>query len=551
MIEELRVRGVGGIRDARITLKGNFIVITGESGSGKSSLVRAMEFIAGKRAQANLIHVSSNSSDVQLLIASDNPSGLSEEYQPEDGALIARRTFDRNGRGRCTLQNNMIPLSALSQVMEKEIVIQSQFAQLGLLDQQKQLGLVDSCGGEDLFKAKKELDKTFNNALQLERKILAAKKERQETENRFQNAEGALRQLHSLEYTADSQREWETELNELETRTRRTELLSAIAGRFMGGEAGGGVFEELENSCRELYTVYSGDANRWEASVEKLLSSAQELKTQLQAEIRSGSDSANIEGTKERLEKKLGMVRKLRRELNLANEDSLSEYAKEASACLEWLKNSRAGLEELEDEAAQLRKQTTALAIELRGLRKTAAAKLSEVVNAHLNDLAMEQVEFKIYIENLDKVRANGAESVSFMLALPDQKPLPVGKTASGGELSRILIALQLASGDDNLPGTLVFDEVEAGLGGKTAVLAGEKLRELSARCRTILITHEAAIAAMADQHFLVSRSGEETEIIEISGAGREKEIARMLAGDERSQEALRHAQALLGVKRP
>ena len=126
------------------------------------------------------------------------------------------------------------------------------------------------------------------------------------------------------------------------------------------------------------------------------------------------------------------------------------------------------------------------------------------------------------------------------------QPPLPVGKTASGGELSRILIALQLSLGDEQLPGTLVFDEVEAGLGGKTALLAGQKLRELSERCRTILITHEAAIASMADQHFLVRRFGNETTVTEVSDTEREKEIARMLAGDDNSPEALEHARSLL-----
>lgn len=547
MIEELRIRGVGGIKDAGIIFKGNFIVITGESGSGKSSIVRAMEFIAGRRAQANLIHANSVSSDVQLLVATENTSSLSEEYQPDDGVLIVRRTFDRNSRGRCTLQNNIIPLSALSQAMEKEIVIQSQFAQLGLLDQQKQLELVDSCGGEELLKLKNELEIIFNRTLQLERRILTIKKERREAEDRFQNAEDSLRQLRALGYTADSQLEWEAELQELEARSKRISLLGTMAERFLGGQAGGGVLDELENSCRELYAVYSADAKRWETCVEKLLSSAQELRQQLQSEIQSGMRTVNIEDAKERLEKKLGIVRKLRRKLNLPAEASLPEYMEEAFACLEWLKTSRIELEELEDESSRLIKQTTTLAIELRGLRKKTAAKLAAEVNAHLNDLAMEHVQFKIYVESLDKIRANGAESVSFMLSLPNQKPMPVGKTASGGELSRILIALQLASGDGNIPGTLVFDEVEAGLGGKTAVLAGEKLRELSARCRTVLITHEAAIAAMADQHFLVSRNGEDTEVMEIYGKEREREIARMLAGNENSQEALRHAQALLG----
>lgn len=544
MIEELRVSGVGGIKDARITFRGNFIVITGESGSGKSSLVRAMEFISGKRAQSSLIHASAEQSDVQLLVATDRllPS-LQEEYQPQDGALIARRTFDINGRGRCSLQGEMIQLSALTLVMEHELVIQSQFAQLRLLDPQKQLELVDSRGGEELAVVKRELETTFNRALELERRLVALRKERRETEERFQNAEGTLRKLHALEYSAGSQLEWEQELKGLELLTQKISLLSGIAGRFLGGSAGGGVIDALEELSRSLYEV---DPKRWEPHVEPLLSSAQALKEQLLSETRGSQGLHELEDAKEAVENKLGAVRKLRRELNLAQNQNLAQYAAEAEERLAWLAAVRGELEELEQESALLRKKTAELAINLRAKRGRAASELARVVNSHLDDLAMEQARFEIIIEHLDKVRAGGAENAVFMLALPDQKPMPVGKTASGGELSRILIALQLASGDENLPGTLVFDEVEAGLGGRTAVLAGEKLRELSTRCRTVLITHEAAIAAMADQHFNVVRHGDETEIVEIGGPEREKEIARMLAGDESSQEALQHAKFLL-----
>jgi DNA repair protein RecN (Recombination protein N) len=134
------------------------------------------------------------------------------------------------------------------------------------------------------------------------------------------------------------------------------------------------------------------------------------------------------------------------------------------------------------------------------------------------------------------------------MLAQGDLPPNPAGKVASGGELSRILIAIQASIEPGRLPGVLVFDEVEAGLGGRTALLAGEKLKELSKNCRTILITHEATIAAMADQHFVVRRTGDDTLVSQITGEERVLEIARMLAGSE-SREALDHARSLLEAR--
>ena len=546
MIEELRVRGVGGIKKAQLYFRGDFIVITGESGSGKSSLVRALEFIAGKRAQVNHIHALEDLSDVQVILSTDHIPELPDEYQPQENILIARRTFSRSGRGRCTLQDMPVTLNLLCSVMEKEVVIQSQFAQLGLLEPSKQLELVDSCGTAELKNIRSELEKTFNETLSTERQILALRKRRKETEERFQDAETILRQIRALELSADSEKEWESELRSLDSKSARSEALRAISEKFSGGAAGGGIIEELENLSRNIYANVSRTEGEWHECIEKMLSSALELSKMLQAELNSASARESIEESKEKLEKKISIVRKIKRTLNLANCADILGYADEAEHEISWLKGSHGELGELERRSAELRKETARLAMELRRIRKDTARALAAEVNSHLRELAMDYASFEIEIEDQDRIRSSGAENASFKLRLPDQNPLPVGKTASGGELSRILIALQLSLGDDKLPGTLIFDEVEAGLGGKTALLAGYKLRQLAKRCRTILITHEATIAAMADQHFLVKRNGDETIISEISGTEREREIARMLAGDETSPEALEHARVLL-----
>ena len=548
MIEEIRVRGVGGIKEAQLSLKGDFIVITGESGSGKSSLVRAMEFISGKRANTNYIHALEESADVLMTFSSDTIPGLDEELQPQEGTMVVRRQFSRNGRGRCIVQNNPVPLNLLTSAMEKELVIQSQFAQLGLIDPSKQLDLVDSCGGEILARIKKELETVFRETIAVERQIINFKKRREETETLYQGAENTLQVIKALAVEEDSETKWEAELKTLESKEKKNIELAAINEKFSGGAAGGGLTEELESLGREIYASSLLKTEIWKNSVENMLIAAQSVSKLLQSELQELTAEGNIEQAKERLEKKIGLIRKLKRSLNLNKCRELLEYAERAGIEMNWLKESHLELEKLETSAVEKKKRTKNLAIELRKLRKAAASDLTSRVNHHLKDLAMESARFSIEIEEQGTLRSNGAESVSFRLSMPDQPPLPVGKTASGGELSRILIALQLSLGDEQLPGTLVFDEVEAGLGGKTALLAGHKLRELSKRCRAILITHEAAIASMADQHFLVKRDGEDTLIFEIESQEREKEIARMLAGDDNSHEALEHARSLLNT---
>lgn len=548
MIESIRVRGVGGIKETELSLRGNFIVITGESGSGKSSLVRAMEFIAGKRAQTNYIHALEESADVLMILSSNGIPGIDKDYQPQEGTLIVRRQFSRSGRGRCMIQNTPVSLGLLSSAMEKELVIQSQFSQLGLIDPSVQLDLVDSCGGETLRLTKKELEATFNETLSAERRIISLKKRREETEDKYQNAENLIRMIRALEIENDSETKWENELKELESREIIRASLEAIYEKLAGGSACGGLIEELESIGREIYGAVPSKSKEWKIIVENMLISAQSAAGSLRQELQALSAGGGVEEAKDRLEKKIGAVRKIKRSLGLTSCNELAEYASKAVQAMEWLKESHTELEKLEAKAEENKKRTRSLAMELRKLRKAASAELASRVNDHLRDLAMENAYFSIDIEGHDRLRSNGAETVSFKLCMPDQPPLPVGKTASGGELSRILIALQLSLGDEQLPGTLIFDEVEAGLGGRTALLAGHKLRELSKRCRTILITHEAAIASMADQHFLVKREGDETYISEVNKTEREKEIARMLAGDETSQQALEHARSLLST---
>ena len=280
--------------------------------------------------------------------------------------------------------------------------------------------------------------------------------------------------------------------------------------------------------------------------IEKILFSTQELTKKLNEATLSDLELKKIEDTQGLLEDNIGSLRKLKRMLVVPDCKGILNYAKKAMEDLEWLRKSNKTLEELAAQVEKHKRDITIKALALRALRKESGNLLSIAVNKNLKEMAMEYANFGVTVDGHDKVRATGADKVSFTLALKNQEPLPVAKNASGGELSRILISLQLALGDNNLPDTLVFDEVEAGLGGKTALLAGYKLKELSKKCRTILITHEATIAAMADQHFLVKRVGEDTRIEEIRELKREREIARMLAGDENSEEALKHAAALL-----
>jgi DNA repair protein RecN (Recombination protein N) len=253
-----------------------------------------------------------------------------------------------------------------------------------------------------------------------------------------------------------------------------------------------------------------------------------------------------MEKERDLLEKKTGILRKLKRATGTASVEDFLFWCEEAKTASEWMREQERLSSELTEKGRALRKEAVRLAAELRALRAEAASKLETEVNRHLSGLAMEDCRFSVRLSELEKIRSTGADDVSFTLSAGGRGEIPVNKTASGGELSRILLALQLSLPATSLPPTLVFDEVEAGLGGRAAVLAGYKLQDLSRRCQVILVTHEATIAALAEHHYVVRKNGESVEAVRLGDEERAAEIARMLSGDSRLPEAIEHAKKLL-----
>ncbi len=538
------MRGVGGIRHAALRLRGRFIAITGESGAGKSSLIRAVEFLCGKRPQISFIHGDCDGSDVDAVF---------ESLQAADGDtenLIVSRSLSRASKGsksRATIQGRPVTVTELTDSLAPLVEIQSQFAQLELLLPQKQLELVDGCGLSELVECRMGLQERFRELLKLERELHELREWRQEVEKRYADTEPLLRQIESLQLAPDSETRWEEEIREIERRIRVAEYLTGLEERLCGGEDGG-IVAELERLCRDMSAASSllGFTDDWMGEAETALQHLQVFSRELGGRSNACGDIAEENAHYEEIEEKLGLLRRLKRDSGCRDVQSLLEYVREAREEMALLVASRVRLEETEERVKELRKEVSSAASQLRVLRRQAALKLQERVNAHLKDLAMEDFRFDVQVHPAQHVRENGAEFAQFSLGVRGLDPAPVAKIASGGELSRLLIAIQVSCEQEQLPSTLVFDEVEAGLGGRAALLAGEKLRELSSRCQTLLITHEATLAALADQHFLVERVGDDTKVREIEGEERVVEIARMLSGDPTSQSARAHARTLL-----
>ncbi len=524
MIERLAIHNIGGISQAVLTFTAGLNVITGESGAGKSSVVRSLELLTGSRGGVKFIRAGESRADVEALFTDTE---------------ITREILS-TGRSRAKIDGVNTGLSECAEKVGSLVRIQSQFAQMELLEPSRQLAMIDSCLPvkirTEVFDSFREI---FDKASASSRELRAVKKRRAEIERKYSNA----REIFDLVKTAKPQsgleKKLENELSDITHRISMRERARESLDLLTGGLSENGLIGNAESCFESLYGFMSDDeSENVRRSIETLYDTVKNL---------SGvfSDDNDDSAMREEIESRLGALRRLKRLCNIPDENELLTYCDEIYTNLEWLEKSYHDMEELSARSLDEKKKANALAMEIRRSRHEAGEILSERVNSVLSELAMGGIKFSVKFSGLQKLRRDGADDVEFLLT-DGSRSGAVGKIASGGEMSRLLLALQLSLPDEWLPPTIIFDEVEAGLGGKAAVLSGLQLKKLSRKCQVILVTHEASIAALGDSHILIQRVDGESVMRNIEGVERVKEIARMLSGSPDMNEAQEHARILL-----
>lgn len=543
MLERLKICNIGGIGTAELCFaqEGGFVVITGESGAGKSSVVRAIEMLSGKRNQTASVRAGEDEARVEAVFFTSQPPA-------EEQNLFAERTCQRSGRGGAFMQGAALPLASFSQVMSKLLRIQSQFAQMELLDSARQLAMVDISGADEIQKLLAEMKFLFQNAIADEKSHRMLVEKQKEIETKFADAEKILPLAKSCSPEQGLEEKLESARTELAAKISSFSQGRGALDEISGGAAGRGLVEQTETALLKISQVLNEELkNEFEQSTNEILLNLQKIMRMTES-LFSQSELRAMRDEHEETERRLGAIRKLKRMTGSNDESAIALWCREAEESILWLRESRGKFAESEAKAKSARREASKCALQLREARKNAAAILEERVNLCLKDLAMEETSLAIRFSELPRLRRDGADEVSFVLVTPKREGA-VEKIASGGELSRLLLALQLSLPDEWLPETLVFDEVEAGLGGRAAVLSGEKLRALSSKCQVILVTHEASIAALGTEHFVIDKESGSAMIRKIDGDERVCELARMLAGDSKLLEARLHAERLLDAR--
>ena len=554
MLRELRIRNFAVVENLTVPFAPGFNVLTGETGAGKSILVDAILLLRGARAQTDVIRADAETATVEAVfeVSDGAVATLDEAGLPlEDGEVVIRRELSRSGRHRAFVNDAAVTVGLLERLGDALVQVHGQHEHQRLLEPTRQLDVLDRFADAEPLRERFAalFAKHAEARAELERRRGAARDRAQRQDLlRFQVSE------------LDAARVRVGEDDDLRTERR----LLQHAERFAAGlqEVGSLLHDDAASATARLARAgrVLSDLGRLDpafAAPAETLDAARAHVEDTLAAVRGLRDTIVFEpGRLEGIDERLDALTRLKRKYG-DSEEALLRFRADAAAELDRLERHEELLAEDERRLAELEAEMVSAARALGAARREAAAKLGPRVQRELRQLGMDRAAFEVATIDLaaGDWGLRGAERVEFRFtANPDEPNRPLARIASGGELARTMLALQVVlSGDDDAP-TMVFDEVDAGIGGRAASVVGDKLAALGGSRQVLCVTHLAPIAALADQHMRVAKSvrGGRTRATTavIAGDERAAEIARMLGGDASGAAALDHARALLRARR-
>ncbi len=559
MLTELHVENFALIDRLDVRFGEGLTVLTGETGAGKSIIVDALNAALGERTDADCVRTGCERALVQAAFdLRESPAvraQLEEGGLGGDDVLIVSREVTAQGRSQCRVNGRLVTLGLVRELTALLADVHGQHEHQLLLSAAWQLELLDAFAGQEALEGRSRYAAEWNALQRAESELqglISDERERARLADlyRFQVAEidaAALRPGEEEELRREAVR-----LANLEklfvAAAQCAELLSGDESEFPGAVAAAG------QAAKALESV-SGFAPEL-AEMRSLLESAAVSLEEALSGVRRWRDSLDVSPERiDRVQSRLDVIASLKRKYGDTVEDVLA-YRDRAAAELGALERSDERRQVLEAERERAQQQVASLGGQLSALRRAAAEALEARVESGLQELGMQGARFHIALEEAPP-GPRGRDRVEFLISANAGEPLkPLSRVASGGEVSRTMLALKVAAMECDPVRTLVFDEIDAGIGGRTANTVGEKLRSISRGRQVLCVTHLPQIARFADHHLKVEKgegaAGGERIVISVralEGEERVGELARMLGGSEESEAAVRHARELLGVE--
>ncbi len=561
MLEELSIRSLGVIDDATLELGPGFNVLTGETGAGKTMVVTALGLLLGARSDATVVRAGARRARIDGRVRVDPTSTVGQRAEDaggdlDDDTLILARTVSAEGRSRAHVGGASVPVGTLADLASDLVIIHGQADQQRLLLPARQREMLDAFGGDGQAELLASYRDVFDQLAAVRGDlddIVARRRER------AQEADALRFGLGEVE-AADPQPGEDVDLAEEASRLSHVEGLRQAAdeARFAlsGDETGVDSHDALAQVAAARRSLeHERDHDPSLAAIADALGSASYALTDVAADLTSYATSLDADpGRLEWVQQRRAVLGALTRKYGDTVDEVLA-WSKQAAGRLIALEDDDTLLEALRVQEADLEARLLALGSELTAARQTLAADLGRRVTDELAGLAMPQAVLTVEVTPASAPLRDGLDEVTFLFeAHAGGRPRPLQRGASGGELSRVMLALEVCLvGTQPVP-TMIFDEVDAGVGGKAAVEIGRRLARLASGVQVVVVTHVPQVAAFADQHYVVVKSDDgsvtTSGVTALDDAGRRSELSRMLAGLEDSEAALAHADELVALAR-
>jgi DNA repair protein RecN (Recombination protein N) len=554
MLRNLSVIGLAVVAELDLELHCGLTVLSGETGAGKSILLDAIGLVLGDRADTDAVREGTERSEVVAdFDISDRPEAatyLQEQALDADGECLIRRVVQapgqQSGRSRAFVNGRAVPLTTLKELGELLVDIHGQHEHQSLVRRPEQLAILDRHAGNEGRIA--EITAVFDRMAEARERLSAQQTAQADRDSRLDYLQFQLEELDALALAED-------EVPELMKRHQRLsnagELVDRIGGLLSELERDEGLRDRLGGLHQQL--IRAADADPELSATGDLLGAAEAQIDETVASLRHYLDGLDLDPqTLAEVDRRMSAVHELSRKHKVQPEGLPAHHAALRSE-RDALQQGEVTLAALADELRTLETRYDALADALRDARTTAASELSATITTLMQELGMTGGRFQVVVTPLpdDTRRRRGRDEVSFDVAAnPGQTPRPLAKVASGGELSRISLAIQVAAAADTTIPTLIYDEVDSGVGGAVAEIVGRRLRELGASRQVLVVTHLPQVAARGHQHLAVRKRHIEdsttTSVEPLNPEARIAEVARMLGGVEVTDATVAHAEELL-----
>ncbi|MEY3515165.1 MAG: recombination protein RecN [Actinomycetota bacterium] len=573
MINDLRIQNIGVIEDVSLEMSAGFTVLTGETGAGKTMILTAFQMVIGEKVDNNLVRANEKTAVVEAFIQVPNDKNIRARLEEldiaiEDGGTQLSRTIAREGRGKIILGGRSVPSATLEEITQSSITIHGQGDQVLLNKPNYQRELIDQFAGQDHLIM-------LHNYQELYAKYVETRKRLEELNKA--GSQNALK-ISQLQESLKELTEANLEIDEEITITERINLINnsedifeslALADKLLnGGEDSSGSISSQINSARKALDAAAAKSDR--------IASLRDQISNLEAEISNVASDVNRDlssldrdpATIDKLESRRALIKKMLTKYGPTSKDALANIQIFQNQLLD-IEDLPAAIENVEKEIKTILNELSIKAQILHDTRIESALNISKAIEKELTSLSIPNAKFQVSVETNDDPQGlkitisgkdhlllfdnHGVNQISFEFSANPGQPLrPITKVASGGEMSRIMLAVELVFSQNVAAKTMIFDEVDAGIGGAAAIEVGKRLKALAQHHQIVVVTHLPQVAAFADKHLKVEKSATgnvtTSSVTELDQNARVTEIARMMAGIEDSASALEHARELLGM---